>query len=75
MVKKKNQFFGGVQSYGYLIGLLPQQTIHDLRTKLQLRNVETNSPRLFAFDALENGKIFDISRNALNQAYVFEFEK
>ncbi|MFQ1699670.1 HWE histidine kinase domain-containing protein [Loktanella agnita] len=57
-----------------LLDLLPERTVHDLRTKLQLLNVETNSSRLFGYDVLGNGIRFDVSVHALGQTYVFEFE-
>ncbi|MGJ8547789.1 MAG: HWE histidine kinase domain-containing protein [Sulfitobacter sp.] len=57
-----------------LMDLLPERTVHDLRTQLQLLNVETSSSRLFGYDVLHNGKLFDVSVHALNQTYVFEFE-
>ncbi len=59
---------------GRLIDLLPEKTVHDLRTKLQMLNVETNSSRLFGYDALGDGKLFDVSVHMLDQTYVFEFE-
>ena len=57
-----------------LLDVLPEKTIHDLRTKLQLLNAETNSSRLFGYDVLENGELFDISVHAQDQKYIFEFE-
>ena len=57
-----------------LLDVLPEKTIHDLRTKLQLLNAETNSSRLFGYDMLENGELFDISVHAQDQKYIFEFE-
>jgi len=59
---------------GRLLEFLPEQTIHDLRTKLQLLNVETNSSRLFGYDVLGDGQLFDVSVHMLNQTYIFEFE-
>lgn len=59
---------------GRLIDLLPENTVHDLRTKLQMLNVETNSARLFGYDVLGNGQLFDVSVHAITQKYVFEFE-
>jgi len=59
---------------GRLIDVLPQQTVHDLRTKLQLLNVETSSSRLFGYDVLNDGNLFDVSLHMLDQTYIFEFE-
>ncbi|NSX55392.1 HWE histidine kinase domain-containing protein [Parasulfitobacter algicola] len=59
---------------GRLMDLLPEKTVHDLRTKLQLLNVETSSSRLFGYDVLGDGKLFDVSVHMLDQTYVFEFE-
>ena len=59
---------------GRLFDLLPETTVHDLRTKLQLLNVETSSSRLFGYDVLGDGKLFDVSLHMLDQTYVFEFE-
>lgn len=59
---------------GRLIDLLPERTVHDLRTKLQILNVETSSSRLFGYDVLGDGRLFDVSVHTLDQTYVFEFE-
>lgn len=59
---------------GRLMDLFPERTVHDLRTKLQLLNVETKSSRLFGYDVLGDGALFDISVHALDQNYIFEFE-
>ncbi|MDA8585046.1 GAF domain-containing protein [Rhodobacteraceae bacterium] len=59
---------------GRLLDVLPEQTIHDLRTKLQLLNIATNSSRLFGYDVLGNGTRFDVSIHAQSQKYIFEFE-
>lgn len=57
-----------------LVDLLPGPTIHDLRTKLQMLNVETSASRLFAYDVLGDGTLFDVSIHALDNNYIFEFE-
>lgn len=59
---------------GSLVDLLPEQTIHDLRTRLQLLNIEMNTSRLFGYDVLNDGNRFDISVHAQDQKYIFEFE-
>ncbi len=58
-----------------LLELLPSQTIHDLRSKLQVSGIADAGPsRLFAYDVLENGTLFDISIHASGSSYIFEFE-
>ena len=58
-----------------LTALLPEQTVHDLRTKLQLSSSSGNAvSRLFGYDVLKNGVFFDISVHASGQSYIFEFE-
>lgn len=59
---------------GRLEDLFPARTVSDLRAKLQLLDTETSSARLFGYDALGNGDVFDISVHAMGQSYVFEFE-
>lgn len=54
--------------------LLPEPTVHELRTKLQLLNIETSSSRVFGMNVLGDGVLFDVSVHALGQNYVFEFE-
>jgi len=55
-----------------LVGLFPDQTVHDLRGKLQLAG--TGVTRLFGYDVLQNGRLFDISIHASAASFVFEFE-
>lgn len=57
-----------------LVDLLPGETIHDLRSKLQGLNAETTTARLFGYDVQDNGVLFDISVHVVGQKYVFEFE-
>ncbi|WP_299967943.1 HWE histidine kinase domain-containing protein [uncultured Roseobacter sp.] len=59
-----------------LIDLLPSQTIHDLRTKLQISSSGGAAiSRLFGYDVQDNGRLFDISIHASGQSYIFEFEE
>ncbi len=59
-----------------LMDLLPHQTVHDLRTKLQISSSGGASiSRLFGYDVLDNGTLFDISVHASGQSYIFEFEQ
>ena len=53
--------------------LLPGQTVHDLRTKLQISGAG-GMGRMFAYDVLKNGTSFDISIHASGQSFIFEFE-
>ena len=58
-----------------LTELLPSQTIHDLRTKLQVSSSSGSAvSRLFAYDVLKNGSLFDISIHASGPSFIFEFE-
>ncbi len=58
-----------------LIDLLPEQTIHDLRTKLQVSaSSGAGVSRLFGYDVLANGALFDISIHLSGSSFVFEFE-
>lgn len=57
-----------------LVGLLPDQTLHDLRTKLQTVRPNVGVGRLFAYDALGNGTLFDISVHMSGKSFIFEFE-
>ena len=58
-----------------LMDLLPHQTVHDLRTKLQISSSGGAAiSRLFGYDVLGDGKLFDVSIHASGQSYIFEFE-
>ena len=57
-----------------LVDLLPEKTIHDLRTKLQLIRIDTGAARIFAMDVMGNGTLFDVSVHVSGHSYVFEFE-
>jgi len=59
---------------GRLTEFLPANTIHDLRTKLQLIRIDTGAARLFAVDVMGNGALFDVSIHVSGHSYVFEFE-
>ncbi|WP_107843966.1 HWE histidine kinase domain-containing protein [Litoreibacter ponti] len=59
-----------------LVDLLPERTIHDLRTKLQMTSSGGAAiSRLFGYDVLGDGTLFDISIHASGQSFIFEFEK
>ena len=59
---------------GRLIDLLPSQTVHDFRTKLQIGSTTSGTSRMFAYDVLKNGTLFDISIHMSGQSFIFEFE-
>ncbi|WP_179381147.1 HWE histidine kinase domain-containing protein [Jannaschia marina] len=54
--------------------LLPEQTVHDLRTKLQISASGSGVARLFGYDVLKTGTLFDISIHISGSSFVFEFE-
>ncbi|MDW3182102.1 HWE histidine kinase domain-containing protein [Roseobacter sp.] len=59
-----------------LADLLPSQTVHDLRTKLQISSSGGAAiSRLFGYDVQGDGTLFDVSIHASGQSYIFEFEK
>jgi len=58
----------------HLGDLLPSEAVHDLRAKLQLLSVQTNVVRLFGYDVMKTGELFDISIHQSASSYVFEFE-
>ena len=57
-----------------LIGLLPDKTVHDLRSKLQIGAAGAGVARLFGYDVLKNGTLFDVSVHVSGQSFIFEFE-
>ncbi|RYH00986.1 hybrid sensor histidine kinase/response regulator [Salipiger sp. IMCC34102] len=58
-----------------LIGLLPEKTVHDLRSKVQVSASGGGVARLFGYDVLKDGRLFDVSIHVSGgSSYVFEFE-
>ena len=57
-----------------LIDVLPEKTVHDLRTKLQLSSAGNDVSRLFSYDVLRKGRLFDVSIHISKGSFVFEFE-
>ena len=58
-----------------LLELFHEQVIHDLRTRIQISSSSgTAVSRLFGYDLLKNGKLFDISIHLSGQSFIFEFE-
>ncbi|OWU76138.1 chemotaxis protein CheY [Marinibacterium profundimaris] len=57
-----------------LSALLPAQTIHDLRARLQMLTHEDAIARLFGIDLMRDGRLYDVSIHRSARNYVFEFE-
>ena len=59
----------------HLKELLPRETIHDLRSKLQIsRSSGGGVSRMFGYDVKRDGALFDISIHASGSSFIFEFE-
>ncbi|WP_296419813.1 HWE histidine kinase domain-containing protein [Pseudooctadecabacter sp.] len=54
--------------------LLNAGTIHDLRSKLQISTSAAGVSRLFGYDVLRNGTLFDVSIHSTGETFIFEFE-
>ncbi|KJZ17009.1 hypothetical protein TW80_17440, partial [Loktanella sp. S4079] len=59
---------------GRLHDCLPEETVHDLRTKLQLIRIDTGVARIFAMDVMGDGRLFDVSIHPSGHSFIFEFE-
>ena len=57
-----------------MVEVFPEQTLHDLRTKLQLLSSQTGVVRLFGYDVMQDGRLFDVSIHQSGASFVFEFE-
>ncbi|WP_425049411.1 HWE histidine kinase domain-containing protein [Psychromarinibacter sp. S121] len=57
-----------------LTEFLPMQTVHLLRSKLQLLDAGDSVGRIFALDVFEDGRLFDASLHRSGHFYIFEFE-
>lgn len=57
-----------------IIDIFPQETIHHLRTKMQLLGFQSGSARVFAYPALQDDRVFDISISESDQNMILEFE-
>ena len=57
-----------------LFDVLPERTTHDLRSRLQSGNQGKGVSRLFAYDVLGDGTLFDVSLHVSDRSFVFEFE-
>lgn len=54
--------------------IFPQETVHHLRTKMQVLSYQTGAARVFAYPALEDERLFDVSISQSDQNLIFEFE-
>ncbi|SFS13798.1 HWE histidine kinase domain-containing protein [Yoonia litorea] len=54
--------------------IFPQETVHNLRTKMQVLSYQTGTARVFAYAALEDERLFDISVSQSDRNMIFEFE-
>ncbi|MBB97394.1 MAG: two-component system sensor histidine kinase/response regulator [Rhodobacteraceae bacterium] len=57
-----------------LADLLPARSVHDLRARLQILTRDDAVARLFGFDLLGDGRLFDVSIHRSDRLFVFEFE-
>lgn len=51
-----------------------QETVHHLRTKMQVLSYQSEAARIFAYPALEDDRLFDISISQSDHSIIFEFE-
>ena len=58
-----------------LANVLPAQTIHDLRTKMQILNYQQSNARVFGYPVFADERLFDICIHGSGRNYVFEFEQ
>ncbi|WP_238373198.1 HWE histidine kinase domain-containing protein [Heliomarina baculiformis] len=56
------------------IEILPSETVHHLRTRMQVLSYQTAAVRVFAYPAFEDDRLFDISISQSDQNIIFEFE-
>ena len=56
------------------VNVFPGETVHHLRTKMQVLSYQTGAARLFSYRALEDDRLFDISISQSDQNIIFEFE-
>lgn len=54
--------------------IFPEETVHHLRTKMQLLSYQTGAARVFAYPALEDERLFDVSISQSDHNIIFEFE-
>ncbi len=54
--------------------LLPRETVHSLRGRIQILGQDTGSARIYGADLFEDGRMFDVSVHLSDRTYLFEFE-
>ncbi|SHH02812.1 HWE histidine kinase domain-containing protein [Cognatishimia maritima] len=54
--------------------VLSAQALHDLRTRMQIMPLEDGPVRVFSYDLLGDGALFDISIHKSGRLFIFEFE-
>ncbi|WP_424973913.1 HWE histidine kinase domain-containing protein [Dinoroseobacter sp. S124A] len=56
------------------IDILPEETVHFLRTKMQVLSYQNGAARVFAHAAFGDSRLFDISISQNDHNLIFEFE-
>ncbi|WP_147127274.1 HWE histidine kinase domain-containing protein [Shimia ponticola] len=51
-----------------------EETVHFLRSRLQVLSYQEGAARVFGFDLLGDGRLFDISLHQMGRFFIFEFE-
>ncbi|WP_341235474.1 HWE histidine kinase domain-containing protein [uncultured Sulfitobacter sp.] len=54
--------------------IFPQETVHHLRTKMQMLSYHAEAARVFAYPVLEDERLFDVSISQSDHNIIFEFE-
>ena len=54
--------------------VFPEETVHHLRTKMQVLSYQTDAARLFAYPAMADDRVFDISISQSDHNIILEFE-
>ena len=57
-----------------IVALLPQQTVHAVRGRLQILSSNSGTERLFAFDFFGDGKAYDVAVHLSGKSIVIEAE-
>ncbi|RVV98456.1 GAF domain-containing protein [Mesobaculum littorinae] len=53
---------------------LPAETLHHLRTRMQISGQNAGPARTFGLDVFEDGRLFDVSGHISGRSFVLEFE-
>ncbi len=53
---------------------LPAETLHFLRSRMQMRGEAQSVVRVFGVDVMQDGRAFDVTIHASGRSYIFEFE-